>query len=123
MARVMVVDDDPYILILVEKILKKEGHEVMEAKNGEECLGMLEHDKPDIILLDIMMPGKDGWEICKKIKKDAKTKDVPVIMFTVRVSEDSVAKSFEYAKADHQLGKPFKINDLISVVDRFTKSS
>ncbi len=116
MTKILLVDDEPDIVIVSKMVLEKEGYEVIVAKNGEQCMNMLEKDRPDLILLDIMLPGLDGWEICKKIKKDATTKDIPVVMFTVRVSEKSVERSLEYAHADAQIGKPFETVELLNTV-------
>ncbi len=96
-------------------------HEVVEAKNGRACLKILEEDMPDLILLDVMMTGEDGWEVCRKIKEDEKTKAIPVVMFTVCTSEDAVGKSLEYARADAQINKPFRIEELLKVVGGFLK--
>ncbi|MFQ5975657.1 MAG: PleD family two-component system response regulator [Candidatus Hydrothermarchaeales archaeon] len=123
MAKVLLTDDEPTIVFLTKKILEKEGHEVVVAENGEECMGMLKNDRPDLILLDVMMPGESGWEVCRKIKEDEKTRDIPVAMFTVRSSEDSVKKSLEYAHADTQIDKPFKIEELFQVVNNFFKKN
>lgn len=114
MTKILLVDDEPDIVIVSKMVLEKEGYEVIVAKNGEQCMNMLEKDRPDLILLDIMLPGLDGWEICKKIKKDATTKDIPVVMFTVRVSEKSVERSLEYA--DAQIGKPFETVELLNTI-------
>jgi len=66
--------------------------------------------------MDIMMPGDDGWIACKKIKEDRKTQDIPVAMFTVRTSEDSVEKSFDYSHADAHINKPFEMKELLDTV-------
>lgn len=116
MPKILVVDDEPEILYLVRLMLERQGHEVVEARNGDECLEKLKNTSPDLILLDIMMPGLDGWEICRKIKREKKTKDIPVVMLTVRTSEESVKKSFEYALCDAHINKPFERKQLIKTV-------
>lgn len=121
MARILLVDDEPEIVFLTKKMLEKEGYEVTVAKNGKECMKAVGKDRPDLILLDVMMPGETGWEICKKIKGDKKTGDIPVAMFTVRTSEDSVEKSLEYAHADAQIDKPFKMEELLNQIKRLLK--
>jgi twitching motility two-component system response regulator PilG len=123
MARILVVDDEPEIVVLTEKILEKEGHEVISTRNGLEFMEILKSNKPDLILLDIMMPEVNGWEVCRKIKSNVETRDIPVVMFTVRTSEDSVEKSFEYAHADAQIGKPFKAEEIIETIERLVKQS
>jgi CheY-like chemotaxis protein len=106
MAKIMLVDDEPDIVFLIKKILEKGGHEVVEAYNGEEALKRTKKENPDLILLDIMMPGISGWEVSRKIKTGRDTMNIPVVMLTVRTSEDSVEKSFEYSYVDAHLGKP-----------------
>jgi CheY-like chemotaxis protein len=115
-AKILVVDDEPEILVLTKIMLKKEGHEVVVAKDSAECFKRLKNLTPDLILMDVMMPGDDGWEVCRKIKEDEKTSNIPVAMFTVRTSEDSIEKSFKYAHADAHINKPFDREKLIEMV-------
>lgn len=121
MARILIVDDEPKIVMLTKIMLKREGYETDEAENGEECLEKLKEEKYDLILLDVMMPGGlDGWVVCKKIKTDDRTKDIPVVMFTVCTGEDDVEKGKE-AGADGQINKPFGIEELIATVKKVLK--
>jgi len=106
MTKIMVVDDEEDILYLVGAILKKAGYEVTTVLSGEECLERLKSEKPDLILLDIMMPEMDGWEVCKRIKEDKETKDILVVMLTVVGEEEGITKSFKYAKCDGHIIKP-----------------
>jgi DNA-binding response OmpR family regulator len=117
MAKILLIDDEAEILLLTSRILEKEGFKMVTAKNGKDGLKVLENDSPDLILLDIMMPGEDGWEIARKIKSNEKTKNIPIAMFTVRVSEKSVQKSMEYALADAQIDKPFETEELLKVIN------
>ena len=123
MSKILVVDDEPQILLLVKTMLKKQGYEVIIANSGKECLKILKKEKPDLILMDIMMPGEDGWEICKKIKTNENTKDIPVAMFTVRHSDVALKKSIEYAHADSHINKPFNMKDLLKKVKRLLKGA
>ncbi len=118
MAKILLVDDEPEIVILTRMMLEKEGHEVIVAKNGAECFERLNTETPDLILLDIMMPEDDGWEICRKIKGDEKTRGIPVAMFTVRTSDDSVEKSIEYSHADAHINKPFDMKKLLRTIEK-----
>jgi CheY-like chemotaxis protein len=120
-ARILVVDDEPEIRFLTRTMLEKAGYEVVGARDGAECLEKLKEGAIDLTLLDIMLPGDDGWEVCRKIKADEKTKDIPVVMFTVRTSQDSVKKSLEYAHADAQIDKPFDKEELLNVVSGLLK--
>jgi len=116
MTKIMIVDDEPDVLYLVEKILEKEGYEVDVAYSGKDCLDKVEDVMPDLIILDIMMPGIDGWETARTLKTKEKTKNIPIVMLTVRVSDDSVERSFEYANADGHLGKPISNEKMLNTI-------
>lgn len=112
MSTIMIVDDEPAIRIITRKILEEEGYSIIEAADGGECLKMLKKEKPDLILLDVMMPDMDGWEVCKRIKENRETRKILTVMFTVRTSMDSIRKSLEYSHADAQINKPFELDEL-----------
>jgi DNA-binding response OmpR family regulator len=120
MARILIVDDEPDIVMVVRITLEKAGHGVEEVGDGNEALKKLKKEKFDLILLDVMLPGDNGWEVCRKIKADEKTKDILIVMFTVRTSEDSVAKGKECG-ADAQIDKPFGMGDLVGIVEKVLK--
>ncbi len=117
MARILLVDDEPDIRYITKRMLEKEGHEIIEACDGEECLQKLESEKPDLILLDVMMPGLKGWEVCRKIKAEEKTRSIPVVMFTVRTSEEDLEESRKCGAEAH-INKPFEREELLRVVNR-----
>lgn len=94
--RILIVDDDPLIARMYENKIRLDGYDVDTAANGEEALMMVRKNKPDLILLDIMMPKMNGVETLKALKKDGKTKDIPVIILT-NLSDDT--KDVERAKA------------------------
>jgi two-component system alkaline phosphatase synthesis response regulator PhoP len=106
MTKILVVDDEPDIVYLVKKILQNEGYEVIEATSGAECIDKVKREKPDLVLLDVMMPGLDGWETCKRIKEDDETKDTLVAMLTVKSEDTDKIQSFDYAIADWHIAKP-----------------
>ncbi|MFQ5975865.1 MAG: PleD family two-component system response regulator [Candidatus Hydrothermarchaeales archaeon] len=116
MAELMIVDDDPGIRFIVKKILTKEGYDVSEAESGENALEKLKVERPNLILLDIMMPGIDGWETCRKIKDDDELKSIPVVILTVRSSDSDKSKSFQESGADAHLTKPIIWEKLLSTV-------
>jgi len=116
MTKIMLVDDEPDVIYLVKKILEKKGYEVVEIYSGKECLERVEEEKPDLILLDIMMPGIDGWEVARTLKSKPETKGIPIVMLTVRVSEESVEKSFKYAHADAHIGKPINTEKMVNTI-------
>ncbi len=123
MAKILVVDDEPDIVNIVERILKKHGFETMGAYSGEETLNILKKEKPDLILLDIMMPGMDGWETAKKIKENPETKDIPIVFLTIRGEEEDQEKSFIYSKANAHITKPIIEEKLIATIKWVLKTS
>ncbi len=117
MARIMIVDCEPDIVYIVERILGAGGYDVVKASSGEECLEKLREELPDLVLLEAMLHGMDGWEACKRIKDHPTTKDLPVAMFTIRTSKEDVEKSFKYAHADAHINKPFERKELVDTVE------
>lgn len=111
-ANVLCIDDDAGVVELVELILQREGISVVGASNGEAGLAIMRQSSPQAVLLDIMMPDIDGWEVFKQIKADAALKNIPVIILTARDStfEEIVAR--ERAGVDDYITKPFTPDQL-----------
>jgi CheY-like chemotaxis protein len=105
MKKVMVVDDEPDVTFLVKEMLGREGFSVVEANSGREALKKLNKEKPDLVLLDIMMPEMDGWEVSRKIKKNKALKDTLVSMYSVKFGDEDKVKSFDYGMADWHIKK------------------
>jgi len=122
MSKILVVDDEPQIVLLTQTILENADYKVTSALNGEKCLKILEKNTFDLILLDVRMPGENGWEICKKIKADKKTMNIPIVMFTVKTSPNSVNQGKE-AGAIGQINKPFESEDVLAITKRILKKS
>jgi DNA-binding response OmpR family regulator len=112
-----VADDEPDILNLAKLMLEKEGYLVSTASDGEETLQKAEAEMPDIILLDIVMPGKTGLEVCKILKAKHKTRNIPVVMFTV-LGQDVDRKLAREAGCDGYFAKPFTLESLLTEVRR-----
>ena len=112
------VDDDPRLLHIVEMYLGIEGYEVRTASNGEEGLREVDTQRPDLIILDIMMPGMDGLEACRRIRANPTTADIPVLMFSALSGDDDVERA-RLAGANHLITKPFNLVGLGSVVRSF----
>jgi two-component system response regulator VicR len=108
---VMVVDDEPDTIDLVRLVLESEGIDVVGANSGLECLEMLDSNRPDAILLDIMMPEMDGWETFHKIKEKDST--IPVSMLTVKSQEFDKMLGLHVLKTDDYITKPFGRKELI----------
>lgn len=112
-ARVMVIEDDEALCALLEYNLVKEGHKVSLVSDGEEALIAIEEERPDLILLDWMLPHVSGIEICRQIRARAEIKDTPVIMLTARGEEEDRIRGLETG-ADDYLTKPFSTSELLA---------
>jgi DNA-binding response OmpR family regulator len=113
--RILVADDDPSILRLLQLNFELEGFEVLTASDGEEALAKALSSSPDIVVLDVMMPGLDGWEVCRRLKEDETMRDVPVILLTALGQEAERRHGLEIGAAEY-LQKPFDPDRLVSVV-------
>ena len=117
MAKILLVDDEPDIRFLTKRMLERQGYSVAEAEDGETALRMLQEERPDLVLLDVRMPGLNGWEVCRRIKADEETRSIPVVMFTVRTSEEDMLRSREYG-ADAHINKPFDRDELLGIIQK-----
>lgn len=108
MSQIIVVDDDPGVVYVVKRIMETAGHTVMSANSGVEALELLKEHKPDLILLDVMMPGMDGFEVCRTIKNDPDLKGIKVAMLTAKVEDKDKIKGLEASRADWYITKPFE---------------
>jgi len=111
-ARVLCIDDEPGVIELVSLILRPQNIQVDGANSGKEGLEAMRRDPPDAVLLDIMMPEMDGWEVYKEMQSDDKLKDVPVIIVTARNSSFEEIIARERAGVNDYVTKPFLPNDL-----------
>lgn len=116
----MAVDDDEDFLYIVKKILEREGYCVETVTNGWECLRRIEKSRPDLLILDVVMPGLDGLETCKRVKEDPDTCSIPVLILSIRREREDVERSIEYAGADSHLAKPVEIQELVRKVRELT---
>ena len=113
--RILVCDDDPVILRLLEVNLELEGFEVLTGNNGQEGVEVALREKPDLVILDIMMPRMDGYEACRRIKEDETTKHIPVIFLSAKAQAADIEKGKSYGVAEY-LTKPFDPTDLTDLV-------
>ena len=112
---VLIVDDEPNIVLSLKFLIAQQGYEVRTAGSGEEALKALSEQVPDLILLDIMMPRPDGYEVCQKIRATPEWKDIPVIMLTAKGRDVERQKGFAMG-ADDYITKPFATSELVSKV-------
>ncbi|HZL86070.1 MAG TPA: response regulator [Candidatus Krumholzibacteria bacterium] len=114
-AKILVVDDEVYILHILDFILGAESYDVVTATNGEQALQKVREEKPDLVILDIMMPKLDGYETCRMIKNDPTTKGIPVILLTAKGREVDQKLGREVGANDY-MTKPFSPSKLIERV-------
>jgi len=119
--RVLVVDDERHIVRLVQVNLERQGYEVLTAYDGVECLEKAKSERPDLIVLDVMMPRMDVFEALQRLKTDPETSHIPVIMLTARAQDRDVLQGYQFG-ADLYLTKPFSHLELISLVKRVFES-
>ncbi len=112
MSRVLVVDDDPGIVKVVRGYLEQEGFQVLVAYDGKKAMHIARHDKPDLVVLDLMLPEMDGWDVCRALRKES---NVPIIMLTARVEETDKLIGLELG-ADDYVTKPFSPRELVARV-------
>jgi DNA-binding response OmpR family regulator len=114
-AQVLIVDDEPNILLSLQFLMKKAGYDVRTASNGEQALAEIAREKPDLVLLDVMMPKLDGFTVCQRIRATPEWQDVRIIMLTARGREVEREKGLALG-ADDYITKPFSTKDAMDRV-------
>lgn len=114
--RILVVDDEIYIVHILDFSLGMEGYEVLTALDGEQALERLKNDKPDLIVLDIMMPKVDGYEVCRTIKSSPETQHIPVILLSAKGRNVDQKMGFDVG-ADDYITKPFSPRKLVERIN------
>ncbi|MFA5976108.1 MAG: response regulator [Elusimicrobiota bacterium] len=122
MAYVLIADDDPDNRNLLKIRLEAIGHEVMEATDGEDGLRRAQRQKPDLVILDVMMPKIDGWELCRRLRADPKTHTTPIIMLTACSQDIEQLRGWE-SGADEYLTKPWDAEKLMQAITRLLPSA
>ncbi len=115
--RVLLVDDDPVIVRLLEVNFRLEGFEVETALHGGEALLKAQAQRPDLIVLDVMMPGVDGWEVCERLRESPELSTVPIVLLSARAQEADVARGYALGVVEY-VTKPFDPQDLVETVRR-----
>jgi DNA-binding response OmpR family regulator len=113
--KILIADDEPNILISLEYLMKREGFEVHLARDGLEALAVLQRERPRLVLLDVMMPHKNGFEVCQALRADDGLKDTLVLMLTAKGRDTDVAKGLAMG-ADAYMTKPFSTKELVQKV-------
>ena len=115
---ILCIEDEPEMIDLIRLILGRRGFEVVGASGGEEGLEKMRQDPPDLVLLDLMMPDLDGWEVYQQMKADEKTKSIPVIVVTAKAQSIDKVLGLHIAKVDDYIAKPFSPQELLNSVER-----
>lgn len=120
--KVLIVDDEPNILLSLDFLMRKEGYDVFVARDGSEALMIIKDQVPDIILLDIMMPLVDGYQVCQQVKGAAPTAHTKVIFLSAKSKEEDIKKGYSMG-ADLYLTKPFSTRVLMKHIKAFAAES
>jgi len=119
--RILCIEDEPEMIDLIRLILERKGFEVIGAVGGQEGLDVVRREKPDLVLLDLMMPDVDGWEVYRQMKADQELKNISVIVVTAKAQSIDKVLGLHIAKVDDYVTKPFGPGDLLESVNRVLK--
>lgn len=119
--KVLIVDDEPNIIVPLQFLMEQNGYDVIVAATGEEAMAALAANRPDLILLDIMLPGIDGYQVCQTIRANRKWQDVKIIFISAMGREVDIAKGLALT-ADDYITKPFAITDVVEKVNHLLKA-
>ncbi len=117
--KILVCDDERHIVRLIQVNLERQGYQVVTAFDGKEGLEKIKAEKPNCVVLDVMMPYMDGFEVLKSLRRDPETENLPVIMLTAKAQDKDVFEGYHYG-ADMYLTKPFNPMELVTFVKRIT---
>ena len=113
--KILIADDEPNIIISLEFLLRREGYEVVVAQDGVEALAQMRAERPDMAILDVMMPHRNGFEVCQDLRQDPEFKDLRIMMLTAKGRDTEVSKGMALG-ADVYMTKPFSTKELIAKV-------
>ena len=116
--KILIADDSPTIVEITKAMLKEEGHEIVTASNGAEALAKIQEEKPDLVLLDVMMPEMDGYTTLQTLRRDAKSGDADYVRVIVITSKDKMRDLVELEGVDGFLVKPFVRSELIEAINK-----
>jgi len=116
--KVLCIEDEPEMIDLIKLILERKGFEVLGAVGGKEGLEVIRREMPDLILLDLMMPEVDGWEVFRQMRADEQLKDIPVIVVTAKAQSIDKVLGLHIAKVDDYVTKPFGPQELLKSVNK-----
>jgi DNA-binding response OmpR family regulator len=122
--KILCIEDEPEMIDLMRLILERRGFDFVGAEGGQEGLEVVRREMPDLVLLDLMMPGVDGWEVYRQLKADDELKDIPVIVVTAKAQSIDKVLGLHIARVDDYVTKPFGPQELLDSISRvFSKAS
>ncbi len=116
--RILVVDDEPDIVETIKYLVESEGYSCLTAFDGESALNIAKEEKPDLIILDVMLPKINGYKVCRLLKFDAKYKNIPILMITARTQQEDILIG-EETGANEYITKPFDINNVLNKINSY----
>jgi len=119
MKKILIIDDEKNILLALEILLKKEKFKVLEATNGVDGLKLAQQEIPGLILLDVILPGMDGYLVCEALKQNVKTRDIPVVFISAKSQDRDIKKAFEVGASDYVV-KPFTHKKIRKIIKKYT---
>ena len=120
--KILIVDDEPGIVVPVKFLMEQQGYLVITTNNGEDALDLVHQHKPDLVLLDIMLPGIDGYEVCEIMRLNPDYRDVKIVFFTAKGRETEIAKGLALG-ADAYITKPYSNADLLAKVKELLETT
>ena len=119
---ILIVDDEPSVVVALQFLMEQQGYDVLVAKRGEDALEMIYKYKPDLVILDIMLPGIDGFEVCEIVRLNPDYRDIKILFLTARRDEEEIAKGLALG-ADAYITKPFSNEKLVAAVHEVLENS
>ncbi|MEW8507730.1 MAG: response regulator [Candidatus Thiodiazotropha sp.] len=119
--KILIVDDEPNIVLSVEYLMRREGYEVVTANDGQEAMEKIAASPPDLLILDVMMPRKNGFEVCQELRVDPALSTMPILMLSAKGREAEIKKGISLG-ADGYITKPFSTHDLVDKVNQLLQS-
>ncbi len=116
--RLVYIEDEQEMIDLVRLIMARRGFEVLGANGGHDGLALIRQNMPDLVLLDLMMPDMDGWDVYQQMKADETTRDIPVIVITAKAQSIDKVLGLHIAKVDDYISKPFSPNELVESIEK-----
>ena len=119
---ILIVDDEPNVVVSLQFLMEQQGYKVMIAERGEDALDLIYQYKPDLVLLDIMLPGIDGYEVCEIVRLNPEYRNIKIIFITAKGREEEIAKGLSLG-ADAYITKPFSNAELVAQVNALLKGT